>query len=145
MHLLQIWAHFLTVNDNVLFLCLSPCSVFANVMAPFWVWSWPMMFMVIIYRFDSVYTVLFLWNWTRVILSSKWALLKLVWWISNMLSCPILIFLSFSIDLAFLKRYLTPSYLNWLRNGWWSKLRVSALWSKIEIFILSSTLTSCHF
>ena len=35
-----------------------------------------------------------------------------------------LLLLSFGIALGFLKRYITLSYLNWLRNGSWSKLEV---------------------
>ena len=54
--------------------------------------------------------------------------------VRDMLSCLILILLSIGIDFAFPKRYVTPFYPNWLRNGNWSKLKVSALWSKIEIF-----------
>ena len=57
----------------------------------------------------DICTVLRHWNWTGAVLLSKWALLKLAWQILNMLSCPIYILLSISIDLAFPKRYVTST------------------------------------
>ena len=70
--------------------------------------------------------VLFLWDCTRAIFLSKWAHLKLVWKISNIQSCPIMILLSIGNNFEFRKRYvyLTPFLLNWLRNSCWLNLKV---------------------
>ena len=79
------------------------------------------------YMTFKTHTVLFLWDWTRVILCSKWPHFNLVWWILCMVLCPILSLLSITATLGFTKRYVTLYWLNILRNSSWSKLKV---WQK---------------
>ena len=69
-------------------------------------------------------TVLFIWDWTRAILCSKWPLFNPAWWISYILLCLILSLLSISATLGFPKRYVTLSKPNRLRNDSQSKLKV---------------------
>ena len=66
---------------------------------------------------------------------TKWALLKLAWWILNMLLWPILLLLSINIDWDFPKRYVLLFQLNWLRNGSCLKFEILTLFNKLAFFL----------